>query len=188
MHDGPGEQTATLRALILGLAGDVLGGDLFIAIEDAVFSDSTGDVGEVEPDFDAAEVRPFGANGRGDASTKMAGRADVPRDLRMNFAELRDLVHRGLEDFFLGVETSAHRPLVEQMEERAGFVKTNGFGVGKNVKSNFEGDTSIEELILGRPRIVHGTFVSFFGARIRGEKHGRDVVGLAGVGERQQRA
>ncbi len=40
-------------------------------------SDAALDIGEVEPDFYAAEVRAFGANGCGNAGTEMAGGADV---------------------------------------------------------------------------------------------------------------
>src|SRR5947208_10516709 len=65
----------------------------------------------------------------------MAGRADVAREFRMDFAELGDFVHGSLKDFFLRIEASAHGPFVEQVEERAGFVEADGFGVGKNVKS-----------------------------------------------------
>ena len=38
-------------------------------------SDAAGGIGEVEPDFDAAEVRALRANGCGDACAKMASRA-----------------------------------------------------------------------------------------------------------------
>src|SRR5437762_8663023 len=144
-------------------------------------SDAAGGIGEVEPDFDAAEVRAFSANGRGDAGAKMARRPNITRKLRMDFAKLCDFVHRGLKDFFLGVEAGAHGPFVEQMEQRAGFVQANGFGVGENVKSDFERHAAIEKLIFSQPRIMHGAVVCFFGAWIRSEKHGRDVVGLARV-------
>src|SRR5205823_7039772 len=150
-------------------------------------SDAAGSVGEVEPDFEAAEVRAFGADGRGDAGAKMAGRADVAREFRMDFAELGDFVHGSLKDFFLRIEASAHGPFVEQVEERAGFVEADGFGVGKNVKSDFERDAAIEKLIFGGPGVLHGAFVSIFGARIVGEEHRRDVVGLARVGKGEQR-
>ena len=75
-------------------------------------SNAAGDVGEVEPDFDAAKMRAFGADGRGDACAQVARRADVARELGMNFAELGNFVHGGLEDFFLGVEASSHGPFV----------------------------------------------------------------------------
>src|SRR6266850_1837847 len=48
--------------------------------------DAAGDVGEVEPDFDAAEVGAFGADGGGDAGADMAGRADVAREFWMDLA------------------------------------------------------------------------------------------------------
>src|SRR6266566_2713105 len=76
--------------------------------------DAAGDVGEVEPDFDAAEVGALGADGRSDAC-----------------AEMGDFVHGGLVDFFLGVEAGAHGPFVEKMEERTGFVEADGLGVGE---------------------------------------------------------
>src|SRR5882762_11088666 len=108
-------------------------------------SDAAQDVGEVEPDFDAAEVRAFGADGGGDASADMAGRADVAREFRMDFAELGDFVHGGLVDFFLGVEAGAHSPFVDEMEERAGFVEANGFGVGEEIEGDFRRYATIEE-------------------------------------------
>src|SRR6266571_503902 len=94
-------------------------------------SDAAGDVGEVEPDFDAAEVRAFGADRSGDAGAEMAGRADVTGELGMDFAELGDFVHGGLVDFFLGIEAGTHGPFVEKMEERTGFVEADGLGVGE---------------------------------------------------------
>jgi len=51
----------------------------------------------------------------------MAG--NVAREFWMDFTELGDFVHGGLVDFFLGVEASAHGPFVDEMEERAGFVR-----------------------------------------------------------------
>src|SRR6266436_9423956 len=94
-------------------------------------SDAAGDVGEVEPDFDAAEVGAFGADGRGDAGADVAGRADVASEFVVDFVELSDFIHGGLVDFFLGVEAGAHGPFVDEMQERAGFVEADGFGVGK---------------------------------------------------------
>ena len=76
-------------------------------------SDAARGIGEVEPDFNAAEVRAFGANGRSDPGAKMAGRTDVTGEFRMDLAELCDFVHRGLKNFFLRVEAGAHRPFVE---------------------------------------------------------------------------
>ena len=37
VHDGAGEDATTLGARVLRLAGDVLRGDLFVAVEDAIF-------------------------------------------------------------------------------------------------------------------------------------------------------
>src|SRR5579859_3280219 len=150
--------------------------------------DAAGGVGEVEPDFDAAEVRTFSADGRGNPGSKMAGRADVAREFGMDFAKLCYFVHRSLKNFFLGIKAGAHGPFVEKMEERARFVEANGFGVGENVKRNLERHTPIEKLTLSGPGVVHGAFVSFLGPRIRGQKHGRDVIRFARVGEREQRA
>ena len=118
----------------------------------------------------------------------MTGRADVACQLRMNFAELRYFVERGAVDFFLGVEAGAHRPFVEQMEERAGFYEANGFRVGENIESDFGGDATIQELIFREPRFLHGAVVEFAGARIIFKKHGRDVVGLARVGKGKERS
>ena len=74
--------------------------------------DAALDVGEVEPDFDAAKVGAFGADGRGDAGANVARGADVASEFGMDFAELGDFVHGGLVDFFLGVEAGAHGPFV----------------------------------------------------------------------------
>src|SRR5713226_7156175 len=105
---------------------------------------AAGDVGEVEPDFDATEMGAFGADGRGDAGANVAGRADVASEFGVDFAELGDFVHGGLVDFFLGVEAGAHGPFVDEVEKRAGFVEANGFGVGKKIESKFRGDAAIE--------------------------------------------
>src|SRR5271168_1590412 len=83
--------------------------------------DAAGDVGEVEPDFDAAIVGAFGADGCGDSGAEVAGGADVFGDLGVDLAELGEFVHGGLVDFFLGVEAGAHGPFVEEVEEGAGF-------------------------------------------------------------------
>src|SRR6266851_10512836 len=105
--------------------------------------DAAGDVGEVEPDFYAAEVRALGADGGGDARAEVAWGADVAGELRMDFTELRDFVEGGAVDFLLGVEASAHGPFVEEMEERAGLDEADGFGVGENVESDFGGDAAV---------------------------------------------
>ena len=39
-------------------------------------SNTTGDIGEVQPNFDPAEMGAFRTNGSGDAGPKMAGWAD----------------------------------------------------------------------------------------------------------------
>src|SRR5215475_15442194 len=57
-------------------------------------SDAAGDVGEVEPDFDATEVGAFGADGSGDPGAEVAGRADVLAEFGMDLAELGDFVER----------------------------------------------------------------------------------------------
>src|SRR6266852_5723691 len=110
----------------------------------AIKLDAARAVGEVEPDFDAAEVGAFGADRSGDAGAEMAGRADVAREFGVDFAELGEFVHGGLVDFFLGVEAGAQDPFVEEMEKRAGFVETDGFGVGEKVESDFGRHAAIE--------------------------------------------
>ena len=130
----------------------------------------------------------FCADGRGDAGAEMAGRADVARELRMNFAELGDFVHGGLVDFFLSVEAGAHGPFVEEMEERAGLDETNGFGVGQKIESDFWRDATAEKIVFGGPGIVHGAVVEFPGAGIIKEEPGSEVVGFARVGEGEKRA
>ena len=109
-------------------------------MDDHRVSDAAGDVGEVEPDFYTAEVGAFGADGRGYAGTDVAWGADVAGKLGVNFAELGDLVHGRLIDFFLGVEAGAHGPLVEKVEKRAGFDQADGLGVGKKIEREFEGN------------------------------------------------
>ena len=92
--------------------------------------DAAGGVGEVEPDFYAAEVGAFGADGGGDVGAEVAGRADVSGELGMDLAELGYFVHAGGVDFFLGVEAGAHGPFVEEVEEGAGLDEADGFGIG----------------------------------------------------------
>src|SRR5580698_8832550 len=92
-------------------------------------SDAALHIGKIESDFYAAEVRAFGADGRGDSGAQDARWADVTRELREDFTDLSHFVHGGFVDFFLGVEAGAHGPFVEQVEERAGFYQADGFGV-----------------------------------------------------------
>jgi len=73
----------------------------------------------------------LGADGRGDAGANVAGRTDIAREFGMDFAELGEFVHGSLVNFFLGVEAGAHGPFVDEMEKRARFVETYGFGVGE---------------------------------------------------------
>src|SRR5260370_26384580 len=100
----------------------------------------------------------------------------------MDFAELVYFVERGFVDFFLSVEAGAHGPLVEEVEERAGFDEANGFGVGENVESDFSGDAAIEDLILSAPSFGHDAVVEFAGARIICEEDGGCDIGLAMLG------
>jgi len=151
-------------------------------------SDAAGGVGEVEPDFYAAEVGAFGTDGGGDVGAKVAGRADMFGELGMDLAELGDFVHAGDVDFFLGVEAGAHGPFVEKMEEGAGLDEANGFRVGEEIESDFGLDAGVDEFVFGGPGVLHGAVVEFLGAGILGEQSGSDVVGLARVGESQERA
>ena len=105
------------------------------------------------------------------------------RELRMHFTELREFIHRGLINLFLGVEAGAHRPLVKQVKERASFDEADAFGVGQNIEGDFGRNTAIEQFVFGGPRILHSAVVQFLGAGILFQKHGRDVVRFARVGE-----
>ena len=75
-------------------------------------SDAANDVGEVQPNFCAAEMRTFGANGRCDAGADVARRANVFCESGMNAAEFSDFIHGSRVDFFLSIEAGAHGPLV----------------------------------------------------------------------------
>ena len=90
-------------------------------------SDAADDVGKVEPDLDPAEMGAFRATGSSVAGADVARRADIFCKFRMNAAEFSDLIHGRSINFFLSVEASAHGPLVEQMQERTGFDKADGF-------------------------------------------------------------
>src|SRR5947209_9321540 len=72
------------------------------------------------------------------------------------------------------------------MEERAGFVEADGFGVGKKIESAFRRNAAVEELILGGPGVEHGAIVQFFGARVSGKERGSDVVRLASVSKSEE--
>src|SRR6201987_879701 len=98
---------------------------------DLAGSDPSLDVGEIGPDFYAAEVGAFGADGGGDSGAEIAGGADVTREFGENFADLLHFLDGGLVDLFLGVEAGAHSPFVEKVQERAGFDEANRFRVGK---------------------------------------------------------
>src|SRR5579863_9473550 len=75
--------------------------------------DAPLNIGKIEPDFDAAEVRPFRADRGGYVRAQMARRADVFCQLRMHFAQLRDFIHGSRVNFFLRVEARAHGPFVK---------------------------------------------------------------------------
>ena len=51
----------------------------------------------------------------------------------MYFPQLLQLIHGCLINFFLGVETGAHRPFMEQVQKRTGFHDTDGFRIGQEV-------------------------------------------------------
>jgi hypothetical protein len=144
--------------------------------------DAAGGVGEVEPDFNAAKVGAFGADGGGDVGAEVARGADVFGELGMDLAELGDFIHARGVDFFLGVEAGAHGPFVEEMKERAGFDEADGFGVREKIERDFGLDAGIDEFIFGGPGVLHGSVVEFFGTRILREKSRSDVVRVASVG------
>src|SRR5450432_2573357 len=83
-------------------------------------------VGIIEPDFYAAEVRAFGADGGRDAGADVAGRADVAGEFGLDGAELVEFVHGGFVDFFLSVEASAQGPFMGRMGGRTGFAQADG--------------------------------------------------------------
>src|SRR5208283_4089806 len=106
--------------------------------------DASLNIGKVQPNLDAAEVRSFGANGRGDAGAKVAGRPDVTGEFGLRRAKLRNLIHRSVVDLFLGVEAGAHGPFVKQVEERAGLDQANGLGVGEEIQRDFVRHAAIQ--------------------------------------------
>src|SRR5215470_2883162 len=55
-------------------------------------SNSAGDVGEIKPHLHSAKMRTFRANRSGDFGAKMAGRADISRELRMHLSHLGDFI------------------------------------------------------------------------------------------------
>src|SRR5579871_4181689 len=151
-------------------------------------SDAACNVGEVEPDLDAAEVRTFRTDGSRDASTYVAWRANEFCKLGMDTTEFGYFIHAGGVNFFLRVEAGTHGPFVEEMEERTGFDQANGFCVGKKVERNFGRDAAIKELIFGRPCFLHGAIVDFASSRILLQELGSNVVRFASVGEREKRS
>jgi hypothetical protein len=85
-------------------------------LDDPAGSYPSLNVGEIGPDFYAAEVGAFGADGSGDPGAEIARGADVTREFGEHFADLFDFLDGGLVDFFLGVEAGAHRPFVEKVQ------------------------------------------------------------------------
>jgi hypothetical protein len=116
------------------------------------------------------------------ASAEMAGWADVFGKFGMDATEFGDFVHGGGVDFFLRVETGAHGPFMEKMEERAGFDEANRLCVGEKIESDFRRNAAVEEFVLGGPSVVHGAFKHFAGAGILFEELRRDEVWCARVG------
>ena len=79
--------------------------------------DAAGSIRKIEPDFDAAEMRALGADGRGDSRAEMAGWADVASKFGLDSAKLGDFVHGCVINLFLCVKAGAHGPLMEEMKE-----------------------------------------------------------------------
>src|ERR1700723_4457910 len=127
---------------------------------DLAGSDPSLNVGEVGPDFYAAEVGAFGADGGGDSSAEIAWRADVTREFGEHFADLLHFLDGGLVDFFLGVEAGAHGPFMEKVEERAGFDEANRFRIGQKIEGKPCWNAAIEKLVFRGPGFGHRAFVA----------------------------
>src|ERR1700722_7373930 len=77
------------------------------------------DVWEIEPDFHAAEMRAFRADGSRNPRPQIAWRTDIPPERRQRPAHLLDLFNRSLINLFLRIETRAHGPFMQQVQQRA---------------------------------------------------------------------
>ena len=61
-------------------------------------------------------------------------RPDVPDEHRVHLPHLLDLLHRRLPDLALRVQAGAHRPLVLEVEERAGLLEAHRERIGQHVE------------------------------------------------------
>ena len=88
------------------------------------------------------KCEPSVQRGRTSPRAHEAGRADVAHQLGVHGAHLRDLVHRGLPDLALRVQTGAHRPLVQQVEQGAGLFEADRERVREHVERELRRDAA----------------------------------------------
>src|SRR5271154_4124237 len=100
-------------------------------------------------------MRAFGTDGRRDTGAKIAWRSEIARNLGKRRADLAHFLERRLINFFLRVKASPHGPFVEQVQEGACLDETDGLGIWKKVKREFERDAAIQQFVLSCPRLLH---------------------------------
>ena len=103
------------------------------------------------PSVQRGEIRPLRTTHGGPTY-----RASLRVDLR---ADLRDLVHRGEIDLFLGVEARAQRPLVQEGDERARLHHAQRLGVRQHVHRELERHAELEQPVLRVPCVPHRALV-----------------------------
>ena len=87
---------------------------------DARLSNSPLDFREFFPYFHPAEVRAFCTDRRGHPGSNVTRRTEIAPERRKHGANLLHFFHRSLVNLFLCVEASAHRPFMQEMQQRSG--------------------------------------------------------------------
>ena len=75
----------------------------------------------------------------------------MAHQLRVHGAHLLDLVHRGLPDLALRVQAGAHRPLVQQVEQRARLLEAHRERVRQHVERELRRDAAARAGARARP-------------------------------------
>src|SRR5580700_7316319 len=107
--------TRSIRSPVMALDGKIADG-VPKRCPASRLSNATFNIGEIKPHLYTAKVRTLGTDRRRDSGAHVTGRPDVPRELRMYFAELRQFNHGSTVDLFLRIEAGAHGPFMRKMK------------------------------------------------------------------------
>src|ERR1700730_1664745 len=112
MATAEGLDKRSIRSPVMALDGKIVRRGFPSDAQPSRLSNATFNIGEIKPHLYTAKVRTFSTDRRRDSGAHVTGRPDVPRELRMYFAELRQFVHGCPVDFLLCIEAGAHGPFM----------------------------------------------------------------------------